>query len=97
MSFTVFLLWFYIGVSAFVGLAILVVIVPFNSFVSGKSHYLEYEKMKKNDKKVKTIYEVLNGIKVCINNLVLDNFKKINFFLFKKVNKIQWLGNFIWK
>ena len=66
MTITVFLLWFYIGVSAFVGLAVLVVIVPFNSCVSGKNLTLECEKMKKNDKKVKTIYEVLNGIKVCI-------------------------------
>jgi ABC-type bacteriocin/lantibiotic exporter with double-glycine peptidase domain len=87
MTLTVFLLWFYIGVSAFVGLAVLIVIVPFNSFVSGKTHALEYEKMKKNDKKVKNIYEVLNGIKVCKNNLGFSfNLRKKSNFLFKKVN-----------
>jgi len=61
------LLWFYIGVSAVIGLSSFLLLAPFNVLFSKKYSDAELEKFEKKDQKVKIINEVLNGIKV--NNI----------------------------
>ena len=73
VALTVILLWFYIGVGAFTGLATLILLGPLNSFFSRRFAKYQMEKLKEKDVKVKIINEVLNGIKV---RNILMNFER---------------------
>lgn len=53
-----------VGVSAFAGFGILILLLPVNGVVMGKIHGLQGEQMKQKDNRVKLLSEVLNGIKV---------------------------------
>lgn len=50
--------------SAIAGLITMTLFVPFNSFVTTKSKRLQTKKLKVQDSRIKTINEILNGIKV---------------------------------
>ena len=66
VTLAIVLLWFYIGVGAFTGLAALVLLTPLNSIFSKKYSDSELKKLEKKDEKVKLINEVLNGIKASV-------------------------------
>ncbi|XP_071120825.1 multidrug resistance-associated protein 1-like isoform X2 [Mytilus edulis] len=53
-----------VGVSAFAGFGILILLLPVNGVVMGKIHGLQGEQMKQKDNRVKLLSEVLNGIKI---------------------------------
>lgn len=52
------------AISAIAGLITMVIFVPFNSFVTNRSKVLQIKKLKVQDARIKTINEMLNGIKV---------------------------------
>jgi ABC-type multidrug transport system fused ATPase/permease subunit len=60
----VIILWFYIGPAVFAGLAALVFMFPLSSFLATKFGLTNAIKLKASDSRIKTINEVLNGIKV---------------------------------
>ena len=64
VALAIVLLWFYIGASAFIGLAAFILLTPFNSLFSKLYSDAELEKLEQKDTKVKIINEVLNGMKV---------------------------------
>lgn len=51
-------------IAALAGLITMAVFLPFNSFVTNKSKQLQTRKLKFQDSRIKTINEILNGIKV---------------------------------
>lgn len=53
-----------LGVSAFAGLGTLVLLVPINGFIAGKLKYFQVKQMKKKDERIRTMNEILSGIKV---------------------------------
>ncbi|XP_052077020.1 multidrug resistance-associated protein 1-like [Mytilus californianus] len=73
---TLFLLWQTLGVSAFIGLGIVIVLIPFNSFLVKKGKDLHLEVMDLKDNRVKMMNEVLNGIKVLKLYAWEDSFEK---------------------
>ncbi|CAG2241571.1 ABC transporter 7,ATP-dependent bile acid permease,Multidrug resistance-associated protein 7,Multidrug resistance-associated protein 1,ABC transporter C family member 8,Canalicular multispecific organic anion transporter 2,Canalicular multispecific organic anion transporter 1,Metal resistance protein YCF1,Multidrug resistance-associated protein 5,ATP-binding cassette sub-family C member Sur [Mytilus edulis] len=73
---TLFLLWQTLGVSAFIGLGIVIVLIPFNSYLVKKGKDLHLEVMDLKDNRVKMMNEVLNGIKVLKLYAWEDSFEK---------------------
>merc|ERR1711860_4597 len=59
-----FVLYCQLGMGAFVGLGIMLAMIPLNKWVGSKLKKLEKEKNDIKDKRVKMMNEVLNGIKV---------------------------------
>lgn len=60
----ILLLWQYIGVSVFSGLAVMIAMIPLSSFIAVKLKNLQISQMKVKDERVKSMNEILNGIKV---------------------------------
>ena len=52
-------------IAALAGLLTMALFVPMNSYVSNRSKKLQAKKLKVQDSRIKTINEILNGIKVC--------------------------------
>lgn len=61
---TVYLLWRQLGVSSIAGLAIMLILVPFNGLVTTKFKNCQLRLMKEKDARSKLVSEVLNGMKV---------------------------------
>lgn len=53
-----------LGVAAFTGIALLILLIPLNGFVAAKMKYFHMKQMKKKDQRVKIMNEILSGIKV---------------------------------
>ena len=53
-----------LGAAAFAGLAVMVSIIPLNLVIATFSKKLQRRQMKQKDERVKTMSEILNGIKV---------------------------------
>lgn len=60
----IYMLWNQLGVSAFVGVATMIVFIPLNSFLAKKSKQSKSRKLKVQDNRIKMINEILSGIKV---------------------------------
>lgn len=58
------LLWQYLGVASLTGIVIMILTVPLNAYLSNKSKNLFIAKWKFQDERIKTINEILSGIKV---------------------------------
>ena len=54
----------YSGAAVFSGLAVMIVLLVVNGFIATKLRKLQIEQMRNKDKRVKTISEILSGIKV---------------------------------
>ncbi|CAG8664846.1 5084_t:CDS:10, partial [Acaulospora morrowiae] len=52
------------GVSAFAGVAVMLLMLPVNAFVASKMRSLQKQQMKNKDMRIKLMNEILNGIKV---------------------------------
>lgn len=61
---SVVLLWSYLGPSSLAGLALMILFIPINIFLSAKSKALQRQKLKQQDTRIKLTNEILNGIKV---------------------------------
>ncbi len=53
-------------IAALAGFLTMAVFVPLNSYITNKSKQLQIKKLKVQDSRIKTINEILNGIKVTI-------------------------------
>lgn len=53
-----------LGVSAFAGLAALIVLVPINGFIASKLKFFQVKQMQKKDERIRTMNEILGGMKV---------------------------------
>ncbi|XP_062549081.1 multidrug resistance-associated protein 1-like isoform X2 [Armigeres subalbatus] len=60
----VFLLYDYLGVAVFAGLAVMIIMVPVTGVISTKLRDLQVRQMKIKDDRVKKMNEILGGIKV---------------------------------
>ena len=55
-----------VGVAMFAGLGVMVVLLPFNGFITAKVGKYQKQQMAKKDERLKLMNEILNGIKVSI-------------------------------
>ena len=53
-----------LGPSVLAGLAVMVMIIPFQGFIANKQKVLQMNQMKYKDQRIKSMNEILNGIKV---------------------------------
>ena len=58
-------LYLTMGPSIFAGFAIMVLMIPLNSYLASWSKKLQFKQMSHKDSRIKLVNEVLNGIKVC--------------------------------
>ena len=61
---TLAMLWYTLGISAFAGVLIMIILIPVTSVISNKCKQLQTKKLKLQDTRIKTINEMLIGIKV---------------------------------
>lgn len=59
-----YFLWETLGLAAFAGLAVLLILIPVNVLITNRVKTLQIRQMKNKDGRVKLMNEVLNGIKV---------------------------------
>lgn len=64
MAICTYFLYEILGYAAFTGTAILLLMVPLNVYVAGKLKYFQVKQMKKKDQRVRTMNEILSGMKV---------------------------------
>lgn len=58
------MLWQYIGVAVMAGLAVIVAMIPLSGVIASRLRQLQIAQMKIKDKRVKSMNEILNGMKV---------------------------------
>ncbi|CAG2120145.1 unnamed protein product, partial [Medioppia subpectinata] len=58
------LLWQQLGVATLAGMTLMLVLVPFNAYITTKMRFVQMAIMREKDKRVKLMSEILNGIKV---------------------------------
>lgn len=88
-------LYLELGPSVFGGLAIMIIMIPINGYLTSISKKLQIKQMKLKDERVKAMNEILNGIKVLklygwekafmtnilkVRDRELNNLKTINYF-----------------
>lgn len=59
-----FFLWQNLGPSVLAGVAVMVLLIPFNAVIAMKTRTYQVEQMKHKDDRIKLMNEILNGIKV---------------------------------
>ncbi|KAK9886055.1 hypothetical protein WA026_014838 [Henosepilachna vigintioctopunctata] len=100
---SLYFLWEILGPSVLAGLAVMIMLIPINSYLANKVKTFQIEQMKTKDERVKLMNEVLNGIKVLklyawepsFEKQVLDIRKKEIFFL-RQVAYINAGTSFLW-
>jgi ABC-type multidrug transport system fused ATPase/permease subunit len=58
------LLWQQLGIATLAGMLIMLILIPFNAYITTKMRFVQMLIMKEKDKRVKLMNEILNGIKV---------------------------------
>lgn len=58
------MLWQYLGVAVISGLVVMILMVPVSGVIAGKLRDLQVVQMKVKDERVKSMNEILNGMKV---------------------------------
>ena len=61
---TQYFLWQYLGPSSLAGLVIIVILIPIEGVISRKLKQLNIRNLENKDRRIKTMNEVLEGIKV---------------------------------
>lgn len=64
LAICMYFLYDLLGVSAFAGLITLILLVPINSFIAAKLKYFQLKQMEKKAARIRTMNEILSGIKV---------------------------------
>ncbi|XP_049667225.1 ATP-binding cassette sub-family C member 2 isoform X4 [Accipiter gentilis] len=59
-------LWRELGPSVLAGIAVIVLLIPINGFLVAKAKTIQVRNMKNKDERMKTMNEILNGIKVSL-------------------------------
>ncbi|XP_068126625.1 ATP-binding cassette sub-family C member 2-like [Hyperolius riggenbachi] len=60
----VFFLWQELGPSVLAGVAVLILVIPFNAYIAGKVKQLKKSHLKSKDQRIKLLNEILHGIKI---------------------------------
>lgn len=63
ISIAIFLLWKHLGYGSLAGLAILLLLLPFNTLIGAKIRSLQAKLLEHKDKRIKTLNETLKGIR----------------------------------
>lgn len=58
------MLWFQLGQASLAGIGVLLILIPITAILAAKSKKLQQNKLKYQDSRIKTINELLSGIKV---------------------------------
>ncbi len=58
------LLWQQLGIATLAGMVFMIILLPFNGYITTKMRNIQILMMKEKDKRVKLMNEILNGIKV---------------------------------
>jgi ABC-type bacteriocin/lantibiotic exporter with double-glycine peptidase domain len=58
------LLWQQLGIATIAGMILMIILLPFNGYITTKMRNIQILMMKEKDKRVKLMNEILNGIKV---------------------------------
>ncbi|XP_061612364.1 ATP-binding cassette sub-family C member 3 isoform X3 [Phyllopteryx taeniolatus] len=61
---TLYFLWQNLGPSVLAGVAVMILLIPFNAVIAMKSRAYQVEQMQHKDSRIKLMNEILNGIKV---------------------------------
>lgn len=64
ISLAIFLLWQYLGVAVFAGLAVMILMIPLSALIATRLRDLQTKQMKVKDERVKSMNEILSGMKV---------------------------------
>lgn len=64
MSLAIFLLWQYLGAAVFAGFAVMISLIPLSGFIATKIRTLQVQQMRVKDERVKSMNEILSGMKV---------------------------------
>lgn len=64
IALALYFLWGVLGPSVLAGLAVIIVLMPFNGVLAGLQEKLQSKLMHHKDERIKLMNEVLNGIKV---------------------------------
>lgn len=59
-----YFLWQNLGPSVLAGVAVMILLIPFNAFIAMKTRAFQVEQMRYKDERIKLMNEILNGIKV---------------------------------
>ncbi|XP_062886764.1 ATP-binding cassette sub-family C member 3 isoform X2 [Mobula hypostoma] len=59
-----YFLWQYLGPSVLAGVAVMILLIPFNAMIAVKSRSFQVQQMQYKDLRIKLMNEILNGIKV---------------------------------
>lgn len=60
----IYMLWQYLGVAVVSGLVVMILMVPVSGVIAGKLRDLQVVQMKVKDERVKSMNEILNGMRV---------------------------------
>ncbi|EDV20619.1 uncharacterized protein TRIADDRAFT_50946 [Trichoplax adhaerens] len=64
IALAMYFLWQELGPSVLAGLGVLLLLVPFNAYISMKARNFQVKQMKFKDSRIKMMNEILNGVKV---------------------------------
>ncbi|CAF0762037.1 unnamed protein product [Brachionus calyciflorus] len=98
-----FMLWQQLGIAAIAGFLTMVVLLPLNSIFLNKRKILQVKKLKYQDSRVKTINELLSGIKIiklyawelCFKKLI-SNVRFLELRVLKNIALLNAIANFTW-
>ena len=60
-----YMLWQILGVSVLAGLLVMILMIPINGAIAAKARQFQIKQMKQKDVRMKSMNEILQGIKVC--------------------------------
>lgn len=60
----IYFLWQILGVAAITGIVVMILMFPLNAYVANKQKYFQLKQMLKKDERVKTMNEIMSGMKV---------------------------------
>ncbi|XP_005407735.1 PREDICTED: canalicular multispecific organic anion transporter 1 [Chinchilla lanigera] len=64
IALSIFFLWRELGPSVLAGVGVMVLLVPINGILATKNRNIQFKNMKYKDKRLKTMNEILSGIKI---------------------------------
>ncbi|OWA50132.1 Multidrug resistance-associated protein 1 [Hypsibius exemplaris] len=64
IAIALYFLWNEMGLATLSGLASMLLLIPFNAFIAGRTKTLQISQMKQKDGRIKMMNEILNGMKI---------------------------------
>ncbi len=66
IAIALYMLWGVLGPSVMSGFFVMILLIPLNGFIAAKSRQFQLRQMKEKDSRVKSMNEILAGIKVSL-------------------------------